>query len=133
MNIRSFHPLKDYQTVKKWWIAHNWPTIPLKSLSPQGLIVLTDDGTPVAAGWLYTCQRTNLGWYEYTVPNPEVSKETRAEGIKVLLAEIDNVAKSSGVEFIFSSSNHPSLINHLQSAGFNQTDTGMTHFIKKVI
>ena len=123
MQIRPFEK-KDHYTVCKWWKQHDWQGLSLNMLPPTGYIV--DD---VCAGWLY---KTDGGWalLEWIISNPESDKDKRDEALDRLISKLIEEADNAGVKAIFTSSNHPKLVERYGKHNFKITDTNVTHMVR---
>lgn len=131
MNIRAFHPLRDYPTVKNWWIAHNWTPVHITRLPKIGRVI-EHDGTPIAAAWLYKFVDGYAGWVEYTISNPETKSELRKEALLKLLASFEDVAKEERIDCLLTFTNHPSLIERFKDCGFQVADQNITMLMRKL-
>ena len=131
MNSNPF-TFADYAEVCRWWKAHQWPCLPLKMLPTIGVIIKTTQGVGVCAGWLYRTDSC-MTVLEWVISNPEVSSQTRAEGLDLLISCIIEHAKRLGPDMqIFTSAQHPKLIERYKTHGFIECDRGMTNFIRHV-
>ncbi len=123
--IREFKQ-SDYQEVRQWWEGHKWPAIPLSALPKTGLIV---EG--VCAGWLYSTD-SSIAWMEWIVSNPLSDKTLRDASLNTLIENLLGKAKESGFTQVFTSVNHPKLIERYQNNGFTIEDRNVTHMIRSL-
>jgi hypothetical protein len=132
MNIRPFHPLRDYATVKKWWQAHNWTPVHVSRLPKIGRMVCDESG-PIVAAWLYKLEGVAAGWMEYTIANPDSTPELRKEAINRLIRHFDEEAKLNNIDCLMSFTNHPSLIQHFKDGGYQVADQNITMLMRKLV
>ncbi len=124
----NFDADSHYKIICSWWDAHKWPSIPMESL-PQTGIIITIDGEPICAVWLYKSD-SNLCWMEWMISNPKSPKAHREIALPLLIDTCTNVAKQMGFKIIFTSIKHTRLLKRLTGAGFNVDDTNATNLTK---
>lgn len=117
---------KDYDVISSWWKSYKFPVIPREALPKNGFII---DET--CAGFIYSTD-SSISWLEFVVANPSLSKEERKQGLQKLLLGLTGLAKELGYSIIFSSVNHSSLMERYKEVGFEQSDTNMTNFIRRL-
>lgn len=127
MKFRYYQP-DDHKMVAGWWEQWGWPVLPPESLPETGFII-SNDGHDVCAAWLYRTD-SNIGWLEWYITNKKAPKQARAGSLEYLLEVGSSIARSMGFRVLFSGVNHQSLIRKLEQAGFSQTETGVTNFIR---
>lgn len=130
MTFGSFSTRQHYEDIASWWRAQNWPEVPLSHLPPVGFGAIISS-KPVCAGFLYI-NGTALSNFEWIVASPELRREKRTEALNLLFEGIKGAARQAGVESIFLSTRHQSLITRLEKHGFQQTDLNMTNMIARV-
>lgn len=130
MEIFLFEPEKDYQTVSDWWTAHQWPVIPLSSLSSTGFIV-KDNENSYLAGWVYYTN-SDIAWLEFIVANPEFNGELRDQAFDLFFDVVLNYIKIKNFKKVFTSVKHPSLKKRLENNHFLKTDEEMTNFVRSL-
>lgn len=111
-----------------WWQAWGWDPVPFEFLAPTGFII-SKDGKDICASWLY-CTDTPICWHENFISDKGAAKDDRDGALDYLIAAVDEQARVMGFRVICSAVKHNGLMRRLEKHGFNQTDTGMTHFIK---
>jgi hypothetical protein len=113
--------------VADWWRAWGWPVMGEEHFPFNGRMILKD-GVPVAAGWLFL---TDSAWaiLEWIVGNPNAAHGERVDAIDLLVEELLRLAKDNGKLEVFSSVNHPTLIDAYRRHGMMETDKGMTNFV----
>jgi len=114
----------DYPKLIEWWKMHNW-TPPAYDMLPKiGFII---DG--YCAGFLYQTD-SKVALLEFIIANPNSDKEKRSGCLDELINVLLSTAQEMGYTRVFSSIQHPKLIERYNKHGFLQTDTNMTNFIK---
>ena len=125
-DVLNFFP-HHHEMVGRWWTAHKWPVIPIKSLPSIGRIAYVD-AMPVAAGFLYLTN-SDLAWLEFVVTNPDAPLKARHEGVKLIVENLVVQAKRCGARLVFTSAKSSGLISLMQKCGFQKSDEGMTNLI----
>ena len=117
----------------KWWKDWKWEMPPTLEMLPQQafLITSTEYNIPVYAGFLYSTG-TSIGWFEWIVSNKDAVVEARRGGIDYLVETVSTVAKTIGINTLYTASVSPSFCNSLKRCGFVVGDTGSTQLIKKI-
>lgn len=116
----------DYVSVAKWWLGHKWPVVEKKSLPKTGFIV-----DNVCAGFLYKTD-SSIAWLEFIIANPRSSKEERSEGLNAVIEAAIKHASDEGFTTVFSSLQHPGLINRFKEHGFQERDNNMTNVMRTI-
>jgi N-acetylglutamate synthase-like GNAT family acetyltransferase len=125
MNIRMFEKT-DYPQVSQWWTEHKWPSIDHEHLPENGYIV---EG--YCAGFIYKTDSA-FGLLEFVVANPKTDKDERAEALDLLLDTMIKKAKELKIKSLFTSLEHPKLIERYRKHGFMVSDTNMTNMIMRL-
>lgn len=126
--LRVFDPEKDYPNVAGWWAAHGWTPVPARVLPKLG-IVAELDGVPTAAGWLYMDNSVGVGWMEWLVADPTASPRRVFQAVSAVVGFIKSEAARLGYHTLMTTCRQPSLGKLLVRQGFQQSDTGVSHFI----
>ena len=119
----------DYVLLCSWWLSWGWSPPAVNMLPSTGYIVEVE-GNPVLAGFLYQTDSA-LGWVEWVIANPAFRLERR-QALPVLLEAIAKEATRRGIQALFTSSNHPGLIEGYKANGFAVTDQGVTQLIRRL-
>lgn len=129
MTIRPYREA-DHTDLCAWWTAHKWAPLPPELLPPTGFLVETDQ-MKLAAGFLY---KTDGGWalLEFIVSNPLSDKMERSEALDVLIPALIFEAQKAGMKALFTTSDHPSLIERYKKHGLSVSDTGVTHLVRRL-
>lgn len=127
----KFLTKNDYQTILDWWSDWGWPEPPTLDTLPSNAFLVYDASTltPVYVGFLYETG-TSLGWVEYIVRNKKADTSICHGGLEYLIETISTVAKTRGIEKLFTSTLNQSFVQSLKKTGFLVGDTGMTQLIK---
>ncbi len=118
-----------YATFTRWWQAHGWPGVALTILPKCGVMIQADDGTPLAAGWLYMDNSVGVSMLEWTVTNPDATAKQSYMAIAMLVQSVREVARGLDYGVILTTAKQHALARCYQKNGFIQTDTGMTHLL----
>lgn len=130
MIIKLFDKSTDYETVKTWWLAQNWPAVPESSLSTTGFIIKEGDQS-LLSGWVYHTN-SDIAWLEFIVANPEIKGEQRDEAFELFFSFVLNYAKIKNYKNVFTSVQHQGLMKRLEKNGFKKGDENMTNFIRSL-
>jgi hypothetical protein len=128
--IRPFSVLRDYACIKRWWAAHKWQSVPVPMLPKTGLVAEASD-KPLAAGFIYSTD-SGIAWLEWIVSDPQSDKLVRNKALNALIDALVKLAGERGFKAVFTSSNHPKLMERYQELGFAATDQGVTHFLRRL-
>lgn len=118
-----------FETFTRWWNAHDWPGVALAILPKCGVLVETDEGLPMAVGWLYMDNSVGVSMLEWVVTNPAATPKQSYVAIALLVQSAREVARTLGYGVILTTAKQPALARCYEKNGFRQTDTGMTHLI----
>ncbi len=126
---RSVTPDDYINILVKWWEEWEWECPPIHAL-PKGIIV-SKDGVDLYAGFLYDTG-TTIGWLEWIISNKNAPIELKKGAKERLIDIISILAKEKGMKTLFSSTTLPTLKNSLVRNGFDLTDEGNYHLIKRL-
>lgn len=118
---------RDYEVLVGWWTKWGFPCPPAHFLPPLGVMIY-NEGYPVAAGFFYRSD-SKIGWLEWIVGNPDVSKDVRGAGLVELFRAVKVIATTLDFTAVFTSSKSASLNEKLEAHFGRKTDEGMTHFV----
>lgn len=121
---------KDLEIIAPWWTAHNHPIIPAMALPKVGILVVDQDDTGRAAGWLYECNSASVAWIEWIVTNPENSPFMSMRAVRILIDFLVLEATQSGYAILLSTCRQKSLGKLLEKAGFAPSDEEVSHYIR---
>ncbi|MHC4121202.1 MAG: hypothetical protein ACYSWO_27270 [Planctomycetota bacterium] len=114
MILKEFQP-EQYETVARWWEAHNWHAVPESFLSKTGLMVY-DGEVPRAAIWLYRTDSPVI-MAEWLVTNPENTPKQSHVAVKKLLDDVKLIADSQG-GYLMTFLQDDSLLKAFEKRGF---------------
>ena len=123
MNVEKFLP-KHYEEICGWWKAHDWTPVSLDALPSTGFVI-----PGICAGFLYSTD-SSMCILEWVIANPKTNKETRSEGLDLVIDELLKKAHSGGYKTVFTSVSHPKLLERYSDFGFKKTESTMTNMIK---
>lgn len=118
MKLQRFDS-SHYEHLTGWWKTHGHPIISKHSLSPVGLVCLSDDGKPLAASFLYVMHGCDLGQIAWTTANPDAGLKERYEAVDMVLTGLFDVAKQENRTNVICFSSSSGLTKKLVKHGFN--------------
>ena len=99
INFRSFKK-GDYEMCCEWW-KWWWKDIPVKrDLLPSNetCFIIESNGTPVAAGFLFTFENPLVGYGPtWVVSNPAYKEKDRRQILELLISSIEKDANATNV------------------------------------
>lgn len=129
MQLRPFLPEIDHATVSAWWAAHNWPAVPKELLTTDGFVAVDDDGTLLAAGWLFVADAAPLAMMEWLVSNPDIKPRAAMRALEAIVDAALGSARRSGVRAVFTFCKQQALSRLYQRHGFQKGDEGVTSLV----
>lgn len=124
MDIRSIDLNKDHLILTEWWSQYNWPSVKKELLPTTGYII--DD---FCAGFLYETN-SKFCLLEFVVSNKNSDRVNKDRALDLLLESLLKLAKEKQFSIVFSSLEHPKLIERYKSHGFQISDTNMTNLVR---
>jgi len=120
----------DIDKLAEWWASWGWEsTPPLDFLSTDG-IMIHDGDLDICAGFLYTISNASVAWFTFPVSNPDVRGKMRKQAIRMMIVEIEDMAKDMGYTYLYSSLRNSSMIQAQKNCGFIEADTNHTELLK---
>lgn len=110
----------DYDILCKWWKAWRW-TAPPRDFLPEngcGGLMIEKNRIPVVAGFVYFTNSA-IAWSEFIISNFEYKDKDRKEAIKILIYELNELAKSKGSKYIYTVVKNQSLKKIYQEMGYS--------------
>ena len=110
----------DYDLLCGWWKFWRFPAPPRDFLPENGLggLMVVFGETSVVSGFIYFTN-SKICWSEFIVSNNEFKdKEKRKEAIKILIHEINAIAKEKGCKYIYTVVKNQNLKKTYQEMGF---------------
>lgn len=126
MEVREVDLSSDYIELVIWWSQHKWTPMPKDMLPGTGFIV-----PGFAAGFLYKTD-CKIAMLEMVVANPKTDKEERSKALDLVIAKLIETAKEQGFKALFTSLNHPRLVERYATHGFQPTDLNVTNMIRSL-
>lgn len=124
--IRPIDFSKDYEILERWWKEHNWLPVHPSLLPKTGFIV-----DEVCAGWLYKTDSA-FALLEFVVSDKNAEKDRRDKALNILINSLLEEADKAGFKVVFTSLEHPKLIERYQKFGFKVTDKNMTNMVRSL-
>lgn len=119
-----------HATFTEWWKAHGWPGVALAILPKCGVLVETEDGMMLAAGWLYMDNSgVGVSMMEWAVTNPKATPKQAYMAIAMLVQSVREVARALDYGVVMTTAKQHALSRCYEKNGFNVTDREMTHLI----
>jgi len=132
MELRRYNSNNDYPDVAKWWLIHGWPeALPQNVLSPYGVIV-EEAGKGICCGWLYLTIGTPIAWIGFVVSNPDAGNIKIYKAMKLMLAELVDMAKERDKTLVYTSFNRKGLNHALGELGFIEGGLNCTESVLKI-
>lgn len=128
ITVRPFNAETDQALVNAWRRTWRWPEVPEEWLSDDGLL-LFHDGTPAAAGWLYSWGG-KLGWFEFVVTNPSVRHQSRTQSLEGLRDALESLARRRGLKVTLALSSSPRIKGVLERGGYMRDRNNLTSMVK---
>lgn len=123
---------EDYPLFASWWKAHGWEPVHPAMLSPQGVVVLDKNDTPLCVGWFIKTD-TETALFEWSVKDPKLKGKQAGEALDMLFWVLIELAKESGYKLFVTFAEHESLIKRLTKVhGAQVGDRAMTTVIGKL-
>jgi hypothetical protein len=126
MKVRRFIS-SDYNDLVNWWKAQKWTPVPEDHLPEYGLVI---DG--IAAGFIYRTD-SKFALLEFVIANPNTTKEERSEALDLIIDDLLFIAKELGHSTVFTSLEHPKLLERYEKHGFIPTDKNVTNMIRRLV
>lgn len=130
MKSRKLLPT-DYEQLCEWWIGWRWVVAPPTTMLSDLGVMISNDDVNICAGFLYLMNKETVGWFTFPVSNPTVRGIERKEGMKMLVKEIEKIAKENGVLHLYSALRNPSMISLQKENGY-VANGGYTELIKNI-
>lgn len=125
----------DWQTLVNWWSSwEDWKIHPTKESLPMngiGGLIVEDEESPIVAGFLYLTN-SNIAWMEWIISDKNYKKENKREAIELLINSLEQVAKSTGKDIIFSVSKNKGLLNIHKKLGYTIDENPSCEILKKI-
>lgn len=134
LKVRSLQE-SDWDTLVSWWMSREeWQIHPAKEMLPMngiGGLMVECENQPVVAGFLYLTN-SKIAWMEWIISDKNYKKRNKKEAIELLINSLEQVAKSTGAEMIFSVSQNNSLLKTHENLGYTIDKTPSHEISKKI-
>jgi hypothetical protein len=87
------------------------------TLSPVGVIYIDDEGTAIAASFLYIMPGTSLGQIAWTTTNPDAGLKIKHTGVNMCLNSLFEIAQMNKIKDVLCFSSSSGLSNLLKKRG----------------
>lgn len=116
---------EHYKMLCNWWVSWKWDALPSEALPQNGLLLYSDCGVPVCAGFVYQTDSC-IAWIEHIISNKQAPKDLRRGAIEFLITELSLLAKELGFIIALTSSKHNGLISKFEQTQYVKTDLNTT-------
>lgn len=130
MKLRIIEKERDHATLAGWWEAHAFPAVPAAVLPKLGVMAERDDGTGLAAAFVYQDNSVGVSWLEWLVTNPEATGRESLAAIGAVVEFLANEVKGLGYGVMLTSCRQQGLARIYQRHGFLPTDEGVVHMLR---
>lgn len=95
LSVRTYNDIHDYEMIAKWMKGLGWKDATDRDLLPKdGLVVINQDGTAIAAGFVYVSGGDKVVFPTSIVTNPSLNVITRTKALKYLMKSIVEMCES---------------------------------------
>ena len=111
-----------------------WQIHPAKEMLPMngiGGLMVECENQPVVAGFLYLTN-SKIAWMEWIISDKNYKKRNKKEAIELLINSLEQIAKSTGAEMIFSVSQNKRLLKTHENLGYTIDKTPSHEISKKI-
>jgi hypothetical protein len=110
----------DYEILCGWWKSWRWIAPPRNFLPENGCggLMVEKNGINVVAGFIYFTNSA-ICWSEFIVSNFEYKDKDRKEAIKILIKELNTIAKDKGFKYMYTVVKNKSLEKTYQEMGYS--------------
>lgn len=117
--VRPVQP-SDLDEVSQWFSSVKWPLPAVRGSIPEGLMLVSSEGVPVAVVFAHTTG-TSAMFCHWMAAKPELSEDEQLAALRELLTAIQQMAPSINppVQMIQVVSASPSAPKLLEPLGFN--------------
>ena len=133
MEIREIRET-DLNIIRSWYDDYEgWIAPPLDSLPNNGLggLLVHKGEQLIASAYLYETN-SKLCHLEWVIADKNYEEEDRHDAISLLIATLTQVAKVKGYGYVFTYTQHESLMNKYEEIGFIKNPTASHDLILKL-
>ena len=120
MKPRKWNLESDYSTLVRWWKQWEFGIVPKECLPPDGIIVESDDGTPICGGGLYIGEGTKFAFMEWVIiedlafnkqkeGNKGIDPRTAHKALNLCIDSIMKLAESKGMKLVYTATREKGL------------------------
>lgn len=129
MKTVNYNHDKHYEIISTWWTAWKWDIIPTVALPENGIVIYSDCGIPLCAGFIYKTDSC-IAWIENIISNKSAPKDKRGGAVDFLIKALCERAKELGFTVAMTSICHTGLMDKMISNNFQKTDLNMTNMLR---
>lgn len=130
MKAMPYSEHDHYAMLASWWDSWvDWVAIPPVMIPENGLIIYSDCGVPLCAGFLYKTDSC-VAWIEHIISSKNAPKELRGGSVEFLINSLSDCAKDLGFLICLTSSNKNGLITKFENQKYQKTDLNTTILTK---
>lgn len=130
-HIREIELDTDYPVLTVWWEAHGWPVVPRVILPKLGVMAMDGD-LRVAAAFLYMDNSVGVSMLEWLVTNPDSTGKQSLAAIGAVVGFLAERALEMDYGVMLTSCRQPALARIYERHGFQRTDEGIIHMVRKL-
>lgn len=124
--VREIDLNHDYETLARWWEAHQWPVVPKEHLPKRGFMV-----NETVAAFLYQTDSA-IAWMEWIISDPASDSLVRDVALDLLIEHISKEARDLGFQIVLTLTDKPRLKNRLERLGFHVGDAQTATYLRRV-
>lgn len=115
MNIRPVKP-QDITMANDWRRLHGVPELPEDAHPGSGYVAESQNGTPLAMGWLYY-SNSRLAYLAWPIVNPGFPKRPTHKALRLVIEKLVALARATEVKYLVSTSAHRGLTRMMLELG----------------
>lgn len=129
MKARLFKT-EDYGTIKEWFEGHGQSAVSAALLPKCGVVAEDENGTPMAAGWIYQDNSIGVAWLAWLVTNPRCKPAAARRALTCVLEGAEAICREFNYGVLFTMTHKNGLGRWLEQNGFKSNHHGMTQYFK---
>lgn len=131
IHVREITLDQDHPVLTAWWTAHGWPVVPRVILPKLGVMAM-DGGLRVAAAFVYMDNSCGVCMLEWLVTNPDSTGKQSLAGIGAVIEFLAERVLELDYGVMLTSCRQPALARIYERHGFEKTDEGIIHMVRKL-
>jgi len=129
LRLEPYEASKHYALIASWWRAQaDAKCLPSDALPPTGVIV-TRDGRPIAACFVYLCTGTTAAYLAFPVCAPALRAGVSLPAIKLAVRGALDLARHAGCKLVWSATENMMIDRTLARVGFTRTTPHHNYFM----